>query len=46
MNGRVAKKIQRAAKRNWQEYVREIKKWSFMTRLRYCWYILFGKERR
>jgi len=43
MNGRVAKKIRKYSKRNWLEYVAVVKKWPFMARLRFAWYILFKR---
>ena len=42
MNGRVAKKIRRAARRNWIEYVKAIRGWPFSVRLRFAWEILFS----
>ena len=45
MNGRVAKKIRRAAKRSFFEYLAAVKSWPFTARWRLCWYILFGKRR-
>lgn len=45
MNGRIVKKIKKYSKRNWFEYVREVKKWPFSARWRLCWFILFGKEK-
>ncbi len=46
MNGRVVKKIKKAAKRNWIEYVDALRQWPFRNRLRFAWYILFGKQKR
>ena len=43
MNGRISKKIRKYSRRNWIEYVREVKKWPFMARWRFAWYILFHK---
>lgn len=45
MNGRVAKKIRREAKRNWLEYVKAVKQWPFEARFRFAWHILFHKEK-
>jgi len=42
MNGRMAKKVRKYTKRNFIEYAREVKKWPFLTRWRFCWYILFS----
>ena len=44
MNGRVAKKIRKYTKRNFIEYATEVRKWSFVIRWRFCWYILFHRE--
>ena len=45
MNGRLVKKIRKYTKRNYFEYLDEIKKRSFVHRWNLCWYILFGKRR-
>ena len=42
MNGRMAKKVRKYTRRNFIEYAREVKKWPFVTRWRFCWYILFS----
>ena len=42
MNDKIAKKIRKYTKRNFIEYASEVKKWSFVTRWRFCWYILFS----
>jgi len=43
MNQRIVKKIKKYAKRNWMEYLKEVKQWPFSNRWRLCWFILFGK---
>lgn len=43
MNNRVAKKIRKYSRRQFLEYVREVKKWPFKVRLRFAWRILFRK---
>lgn len=40
MNGRIIKKIRKYSKRNWMEYVAQVKQWPFMARLRFAWYII------
>jgi len=46
MNARIAKKIRRGTKHNFFEYVRAVKGWPWQNRLKLCWYILFGHERK
>lgn len=47
MNSRLAKKVRKYTKRNFIEYATEVKRWSFATRWRFCWYILFsGKPKK
>ena len=46
MNGKLAKKIRKAAKRNWMEYLSEIKAEPFIIRWRYAWWVVFGKKRK
>jgi hypothetical protein len=41
MNGRIAKKIRKYSRRNWIEYYQAIREWPFLTRLHFCWDILF-----
>jgi len=43
MNARLAKKLRRAAERNWRFYLIQLKKQPFMVRLRTAWWLLFGK---
>ena len=43
MNGRIAKKVRKYTRRNFLQYASEVKKWSFITRWRFCWYILFHR---
>ncbi len=43
MNAQIAKKIRKYSKRNWIEYLKEIRKWPFSVRWRYAWWVLFGK---
>ncbi len=45
MNGRVAKKIRKYSKANWIEYVHAVKQWPLSARIRFSWYILFGKDK-
>jgi len=45
MNGRMAKKIRKYSKRNWMEYVDEVKRWPFSARWRFAQYILFHKKK-
>jgi len=45
-NGRVVKMLKKYTKRNYMEYLHEIKKWPFEARWRLSWYILFGKQSR
>lgn len=42
MNSRAAKKIRKYSRRNWIEYFNAIRQWPFLTRLHFCWDILFG----
>ena len=44
MNGRIAKKIKKYAKRNYLSYLTEIRTWPFSNRLRLAWWLLFGKK--
>ena len=46
MRGTVVKKLRKYSKRNWIEYVDALKQWPFRNRLRFCWYILFGRSKR
>jgi len=46
MNGRIAKKIRKNTQHNFFEYVQAVKGWPFGNRLRLCWYILFGREKK
>jgi len=46
MNGRLAHKIRKATKRNWREYLREIKALPFGVRFRLAWWLLFGDKRK
>lgn len=43
MNGRIAKKVRRESNRNFIEYARAIKQWPLLARLRFSWYLFFGK---
>ncbi len=45
MNGRLAKKIKKMPKRHGQEYLRELRGWSFQNRLRLAWWLLFGDKK-
>jgi hypothetical protein len=44
MNARVAKKIRREARRNWNEYVVFLASLPLKNRLLFCWQILFKKK--
>ena len=44
MNGRVARKIRQYTKRNWREYLREVRQLPFANRLRLAWWLLFGRR--
>ena len=46
MNGRIAKKIRQVNRRNWREYLTEIKEQPFIVRWRYAWWVVFGKKRK
>lgn len=45
MNGRVARKIRQAVKRDWIQYLRDIKDLSFWERVGLAWWIVFGNEK-
>jgi len=44
MNGRIARKIRQVNRRNWREYLSEIKGLSFTVRWRLAWWLVFGKK--
>lgn len=44
MNSRIARKIRQVNRRNWREYLSEIKDLPFMFRWRLAWWIVFGKK--
>ncbi len=46
MNGRLVKQIRKHTKRNFFQYLDEIKQWPFKNRWDLAWYILFGKPRK
>jgi len=46
MNGRISKKIRRATRRNWREYLKEIKGLPFVNRWGIAWWIVFGDKRK
>ena len=45
MNDKIAKKVRKYTKRNFLQYANEVRKWSWITRWRYCWYILFSRDK-
>ena len=44
MNGAVARKIRQQTRRNWREYLKEIKELPFANRFQLAWYIVFGRQ--
>jgi len=46
MNGRLAKKLRQISKRNWRQYIAEIKELPFTVRWRIAWFIIFGSKRK
>jgi len=45
MNARVARKIRQVNRRNWRQYLSEIKELPFNNRWRLCWWLLFGDKK-
>ena len=46
MRAIVAKKLRKYARRNWIEYVKALKQWPFMSRLKFAWYIVKPEFKR
>lgn len=44
MNGRMAKKLKRLAKKNAIEYLRELAGYKFWNRWLFAWWLLFGNK--
>jgi len=43
MNGRIIKRIKKAVRKSDRQYLREIKAYPLINRLRLCWWLIFGK---
>jgi len=46
MNNRIVKKIRKAYRRPWLEYLDQVKEWPWEHRWRLAWWILFGKVQK
>lgn len=46
MRGKLVKKIRKYSKRNWIEYVKALKQWPYMARLRFAWYLIKPEWKR
>ena len=44
MRATLAHKIRQQTRRNWREYLKEIKELPFTNRWRLAWWIVFGKK--
>ena len=40
------KAVRKFTRKSGQQYVAALKEWPFKARWRFCWYILFGKQKR